>query len=385
MPLQKWTIVDPDQKAVEDFAVSGDAFGVGSDVRIERRTLHGGLSDGVTTLTIHNGAFAFTLLPTRGMGVWKAWLGGEELGWKSPVRGPVHPKFVPLAEPSGLGWLVGFDELLVRCGLESNGAPEFDATSGRLQHPLHGRIANKPAHACEVAFDPESREISVTGVVDETRFLLTNLRLTTTITTKLGEPGLRIRDEIQNLSASPATAQMLYHINFGQPLVDGGARVVAPVKQVVPRNPHSASGLKTWDTYEAPQPGFVEQVYFLELLGQNNATQVLLKNPASTRGVSLHFNTQQLPCFSLWKNTAAVADGYVTGIEPGTNFPNPRSFETKHDRVLKLGPGEKKALELRLEAHGDASSVATAEQAIAALQGTTKPTIHDQPLPDWCA
>ena len=45
---------------------------------------------------------------------------------KSPVRGPVHPSFVPLFDPSGLGWLEGFDELLCRCGLESNGAPDFD-------------------------------------------------------------------------------------------------------------------------------------------------------------------------------------------------------------------------------------------------------------------
>ena len=36
-----------------------------------------------------------------------------------------------MGEPSGLGWLDGFDELLVRCGLESNGAPEFDA-DGRV-------------------------------------------------------------------------------------------------------------------------------------------------------------------------------------------------------------------------------------------------------------
>ena len=36
---------------------------------------------------------------------------------------------------------------------------------------------------------------------------------------------------------------------------------------------------------------------------------------------------EELPCFTLWKNTAAEADGYVTGLEPGTNFPNLRSFE----------------------------------------------------------
>ena len=91
------------------------------------------------------------------MGIWKAWLGdakGNEwpLGWNSPIRGPVHPKFVPIAEPSGLGWLDGFDELLCRCGLFSNGAPDFDER-GVLLHPLHGRIANRPAHRLSVETD----------------------------------------------------------------------------------------------------------------------------------------------------------------------------------------------------------------------------------------
>ena len=31
--------------------------------------------------------------------------GDVQLGWKSPVKGPVHPAFVPLWEPSGIGWL----------------------------------------------------------------------------------------------------------------------------------------------------------------------------------------------------------------------------------------------------------------------------------------
>ena len=47
---------------------------------------------------------------------------------------PVHPAFVPIAEPSGVGWLSGFDELMCRCGLESNGAPDFDER-GQLAFP----------------------------------------------------------------------------------------------------------------------------------------------------------------------------------------------------------------------------------------------------------
>ncbi len=387
MPIKTWTVVDLMHEPVKDFTVSAGDYGREiAGFEIKRRKLHGGLCDGVETLYVNNGAFAFTLLPTRGLGIWKAWLGHHELGWKSPVHGPVHPQYVPLGEPSGLGWLDGFDEMLVRCGLESNGAPEFDAETGRLTHPLHGRIANKPAKQCELSLDSDTGDIKITGVVEETRFHFTKLRLRTTITTKVGQKGLTIRDEIENFSASPATAQMLYHVNFGLPLLDGGSRVIAPVKQVVPRNAHAASGIQNWENYSAEQPGAEEQVYFLELAGDDkNATQVLLKNAHGTLGVSMKFNTQQLPCFSLWKNTTAGADGYVTGLEPGTNFPNPRSFETQHDRVIKLAPGGKAVLELALHAHDDAESIGQVEQAIAALQAKVKPVIHDAPLATWCA
>lgn len=387
MATHTWIIVDPDYTPAQDFQIDGADFGrAKEEFSIERRTLHGGLCDGVVTVKVSSGPFSFVVVPTRGMGIWKAWLGHHEFGWKSPVHGPVHPKFVPITDPTGLGWLDGFDELFVRCGLESNGAPEFDATTGRLTHPLHGRIANKPAKSCEVVWDDDARELTITGVVEEARFHITKLRLRTTMTLKLGEPSVTIRDELENYSALPATAQMLYHINFGIPLLDAGARVVAPAKQIVPRNAHAAEDLMSWDSYSAEQPGFEEQVYFFELLGdKTGATQVLLKNAHGTLGTSIHFNTQQLPCFSLWKDTAAGADGYVTGLEPGTNFPNPRSFETKHDRVMKLAPGEKKTLEVRLELHGDADSVSAAEKSIAALQGGTSPTVHPQPLADWCA
>lgn len=114
---------------------------------ITRKTLSTGISSGVEVVDVHNGRVNFTIIPTRGMGLWRAVADHRTLGWKSPIRGPVHPAYVPIAEPTGFGWLAGFDELMCRCGLVSNGAPEFN-DAGQLVYPIHGRIANLPA--CEV-------------------------------------------------------------------------------------------------------------------------------------------------------------------------------------------------------------------------------------------
>lgn len=370
------------QQEITPKTVGGRATGYS----VTRYRMQGGLSDGVEVIRVDNGLLKFDILPTRGMSIWKAWLGDSEIGWKSPIRGPVHPALVDLGEPSGLGWLDGFDELFVRCGLESNGAPEFDEKSGRLKYPLHGRIGNKPAHHVEVSVDGDSGEIKVTGVVEESRFHFLKLRMTATITTKVGEASLKVHDQIENFSAVPAETQMLYHINFGEPLLDAGSRLVAPVKTLVPRDARAAEGIANWDSYPAPVAGYEEQVYFFELLADaQGQTRTLLKNAHGTRGVSLVFNKKQLPWFTLWKDTAATADGYVTGLEPGTNFPNPRSYEGEQQRVAKIPAGGKIEYDVKMEFHGAAPQVEAAEKAIAALQGSEKPKIFSTPQDKWCA
>ncbi|MDA1053834.1 MAG: aldose 1-epimerase family protein [Planctomycetota bacterium] len=385
MAAKTWTVIHAGTgaeivKPNQHLSVAG-ADGLG----VTREVFHGGLSDGVEMLTVTNGDLQIRLLPTRGMSIWDMTFSGQRLGWKSPVRGPVHPAFVDVGEPSGLGWLDGFDELLVRCGLESNGAPEF-AENGTLLYPLHGRIGNKPAQLVNVTIDADSQEITVVGVVEEIRFHFLKLRMTTTIKTRAGEKGFRMHDEIENLSQSPAEMQMLYHVNFGDPLLDAGSKLVAPIKTLVPRNAHAAEGIGNWASYEAPQPGFEEQVYFFELLaGADGKTQAMLKNAHGTQGALLKFNKQQLPCFTVWKNTTSLADGYVTGIEPGTNFPNPRTYEGEQGRVVKLGPAGSFGFDFELAYLSDAAAVEAAESAITGLQGSTKPQIYEEPQEGWCA
>ena len=354
------------------------------DFHVEQRRLAGGVQEGIDQVILDNGVIRVAVLPTRGMGIWKAWLpDGPSIGWKSPNVGPVHPRFVPLLEPSGLGWLDGFDELLVRCGLESNGPPVFDE-QGRLKHPLHGRIANRPAHHVQVTLD--DHELSLTGVVEENRFLFQHLRMTSTITLRRGERSITIRDAIENVGGSTAELQMLYHTNFGAPWLGEGARLVAPAESIVPRDDHAAKDVDRWNVYDAPTPSFVEQVYFFNLHADDTGrTAVMLCNAASDAGISLSFKVGELPCFTQWKNTAALVDGYVTGLEPGTNYPNHRSHEKEQGRIVSLAPGATQLFELGMDIHIDSDGVAAAEKSIQAIADGRAPEIHDRPQPGICA
>lgn len=318
---------------------SRDLPGSQGNWKVTQRVLRGGLSDGVAVVEVDNGSMQLLVLPTRGMGIWRVnSRSAGTLGWQSPIRGPVHPQFVPITDSSGLGWLEGFDELVVRCGLESNGAPEFD-DSGRLLYPLHGRIANRPAHFVEVTVDNSARTITLQGFVEETRFHFQKLRLEASLTTSFDSMSFAVSDTVENIGGTPAEMQMLYHINLGTPLLDSGAQLVAPIQSVEPRD--ESTPIESWELFGPPSAGTAEQCYFLKLLGDKTGrTKVLLRNAAATAGALIDYNTHTLPYFTLWKNMVAIEDGYVAGLEPATNFPNKRSHEVQKGRVVSLSPGE---------------------------------------------
>ena len=366
---------------VEDFALhSSDLGRTGPPWSVTKRVLRGGRRDGVDLIRVDNGALSFAVVPTRGMGIWKGSYRGAHLGWDSPVGdGPVHPGFVNLAAAGGLGWLDGFDELLARCGLEHNGAPyvEHGAT-----HPLHGRIANLPAHyvAVRVAEDPP-HAITVEGHVAEARLFGPHLQMVARVTTTPGSNRLVVRDEFSNLGDVAAELQALYHWNFGPPHLEDGSRLVAPARVVAPRDPRAVEGIDGYDTYGPPTPGFAEQAYFFEIhgAGPDGATLALLRNRAGDRAVALRYSATQLPCFTLWKNTGGRKDGYVTGLEPGTNYPNPKPFERARGRVIRLDPGESYVAEMTLEVLDSAPAVAAAEAEVAALQQRGAATVRRTP------
>lgn len=314
---------------------------------VRKVTLHGGKQEGVELIVVENGRLRFEVIPTRGMGIRSVTRGGVRFGWSSPIKDVVHPAFVNLNARGGLGWLDGFSEWLCRCGLENNGGPGEDrfinnqGAEATMQVTLHGKIANLPAQEVEVVVDrtPPYR-IHVRGRVAERMFHGPKLELWTDISTEPGSEFLRVEDVITNRGGQPQEFQILYHTNYGEPLLGSGAVFSAPASRVFPLNDRAAEGIRSYATYRGPTPGYVEQVYCLHPLGGNNGrTMAVLRNRAGDMAGSMSYAVKELPYLTLWKNTVARADGYVTGIEPGTNFPNTRRVERERGRVPKLAPG----------------------------------------------
>ncbi len=384
VPMPSFTLTDATHDLWEErFSLSAKDVEKNSTAAwsVTKRTLRGGRRAGVDLIEVDNGALTFSIIPTRGMGLWQGRYRGLFLGWNSPVTdGPVHPSFVNLTNWGGLGWLEGFDELLARCGLENNGAPY---TEGGATFGLHGKIANIPAHYVAVHVeDAPNGMIAIEGHVDEAKLFSTQVRMVTTISTRPGSNALTVRDEFRNVGDLPQEMQILYHWNFGKPFLEEGARFAAPARTVVPRNARAVEGLDGFELYQAPEPKFAEQVYLLELLGarETDRTLAMLRDRAGEKAVVLRFDRSQLPAFTLWKNTGGLKSGYVTGLEPGTNYPNPKPVERERGRMVTLPPGGSFVAETTLEVLADRSEVARVEAEIATLQQQAPRVTHPAPI-----
>ena len=109
----------------------------------------------------------------------------------------------------------------------------------------------------------------------------------------------------------------------------------------------------------------------------------MLRSAEGDRGLAVKFNTGRLPRFILWKNTAAPSDGYVTGLEPATNFPNTRTFEEKEGRVVEIAPGETESFRVSLHPLTTAKAVDEVSESIRQLQDEQPAEVHNEPRPGW--
>lgn len=357
---------------------------------ISMKRLSGGCQNGVDVLSVKHPGIEFDILPTRGMGIWKGAVKNPynlrkcvNLGWESPHSVPVHPNFVPLYDPSGLGWLDGFNEWLVRCGLESNGSPEF-LPNGSLKHSLHGKIANIPAKYVDVTVDYDTKKITVTGIVEESRALVRRLQLRTEISTFVGKRIVTVKDTITNLSAEPSDFQLLYHVNNGTPFVQSGARFVVPFEKMAPRTAEAAENLSEWHLCGPETPSLNEVVFFFDPAADaNGVVKTLLINDKGNRGILQSFKKEQMPYFSLWKSRRDRKDGYVTGMEPSVNFPNTKSYEKRHGRVVPLAAGESYTLEQSIEILVCKRAIEAAEKEIRETHSRAGGVISQTVLPNW--
>jgi hypothetical protein len=244
-----------------------------------------------------------------------------------------------------------------------------------------------PAHRVEVTVDTSGTgSLELTGVVDESSMFGSHWRLTSTLRLDAAAHRCSVVDEITNLGGQSAELSLLYHINIGRPFLEPCATYAVPCRDIVPRDARAAEGIDGCYVYGAPVPGFAEQAYYhVPLSDDQGWSTAVLANSSNNAAFAVHFLTKQLPTFTVWKNTIAEADGYVTGLEPGVNFPNFRAFERKQGRLPVIKPGQSYRSELILEVADTSTAVRQLYDRVKQLQGPTEPVLHREPVAKYSA
>jgi galactose mutarotase-like enzyme len=298
------------------------------------------LSDGrsrdMRAIDINTGSgLQYTILPDRGMDISLASFKGKNLVFLS-CNGETHPAFY---EPQGLGWLHTFTGgLLQTCGLTYLGAPVKD---GDEELGLHGRVSTIPARQVADLSDWNGEEyiIKIRGLVEEGRIFGTKIRLEREISSARGNNSLVIKDTVTNTGSKTTPYTILYHMNFGYPMLSESAELIVDAEKTAAATPFAEKGIHEFRKFIKPQANIGEQVYFHTLRTDSKGeAKITLLNKAVGMSVTLKFNTAQLPCFTEWKMMGS--GDYVLGLEPG-NVPAKNRVMLRNENILpSLEPGE---------------------------------------------
>jgi Domain of unknown function (DUF4432) len=317
-----------------------------------------GKAKGVSTLRVRTArGLEFWVVPDRGMDLFEATFQGKSLCWHAP-GGMVHPAYY---SNRGNEWLKSFaGGLLSTCGLTTAGAPSEDNGESL---GLHGSISNTPAESVTWSEHWKGDEylLTVSGKVREASVFGSNLLLERTISTSLASASFSLRDVVENQGVHDSPLMVLYHFNFGFPLLTEHSRIYAPSQACEPATDFAAGTQDIWNRFESPQVEVEERVYFHRMRpGPDGKVTVVLVSDNGTPdfGVALSYDPQTLPEFVQWKMTGA--NHFVLGLEPANCRTLGRKAERQRGTLETLAPGERREFRLEFRVLNGADEVANA-------------------------
>lgn len=306
----------------------------------------GGKAQGVRSFEVYTASgLTFRVLADRALDISSCHYRGLPLAWTSPA-GDVHPSYY---EGAGSGWLRSFGGgLVVTCGLDQFGAP---ATDKGEDLGLHGRIGNLPAHEVshKTRWRGDDLELEIFGVVRQARLFGEHLVLERRIVTRLGSKLVCVEDLVTNEGFTPQPHMILYHCNLGFPLVSERSRLHLEAEATTARDADAEAGLSEWRSFQAPTPGYREQVFqHIPKADAEGRVTVLVENPDLGLGLRMGYAKDSLPQLFQWKMMGQGA--YVLGLEPANcSGIEGRAAARGRNDLPQLEPGESRGYTLTFE------------------------------------
>lgn len=288
---------------------------------IEMSILDNGAGRGLRIAWFNTGSgLRFQVILDRGMDIGAAFYNAYSLTWISH-QGPTFIE--PSLKHQNELWLNQFGGgLLTTCGLSHIGNTEIEQEQIR---PLNGTIHAQSAEIIEIQ-QPNLRtgemDMKIVGILKESNPFGVQLVLKRTIRATLGKSEIHIQDEIINEGNTSTHYMLLYHNNFGWPLVDSDTKLYWDGPAYSRGTINDDKLLQSdYKKVKSPIPSKdAEACIFIDALAnEQDQCSCGLINPNIGLQVEIQFNKQQLPWLTNWQHWET--NHYVVGLEPGTNPP----------------------------------------------------------------
>lgn len=262
---------------------------------VTRYTVTSGKSQGLNVIDCNNGVIRFLLNESNALDVMQLYHNGVNVSFLS--------KNAFTANKSG------FDSrfeggMLYTCGFDSVGSRDGFAT--------HGSFHITPAEVTKIECNDE--EIIIEADVRNSALFGKNLLVKRRVYTKVGSSSVKISDTLINEAYRAEDYCVLYHVNFGYPMLDEGVEIEADLSEIIPRTDWAKQNSDTATLIESPVDNKEETCYYLEL----NKPEISVVNKKLAKKCTVKYSGDTLPCFIEWKSMAS--GDYAFGLEPTTTL-----------------------------------------------------------------
>ena len=311
-----------------------------------------GPARGVRAFDLKNGrGIEMTVLADRGLDIPFLSFKGHNIGLlnKVGIRSPYL-----FQEDGASGFLKQFYAgMMTTCGLTYAGAAGVD---GGKALGLHGPYDNIPAAKVTAWQDHEGDDIvlRVAGEVREAEVFGPNMVLTRRLTLDTEKNELHIHDVVENQGFDTQPLMMIYHINFGYPMLDDGAKAYFSTTEVAPRTDFAAEGMHNYDVMEAPGVGRDEQCYYHTGHADGEAF-AMIHNEKLGIAAMVRYDKAVFPMLCVWK--CMRAGEYALGLEPTTSGVVNRAEARENGMLTWLEPGETREFNVTIELSDDAARI----------------------------
>ena len=311
-----------------------------------------GPARGVRAFDLKNGrGIEMTVLADRGMDIPFLSFKGHNIGLTSKVG--VRSPYL-FQENGALGFLRQFYAgMLTTCGLTYAGAAGED---GGRELGLHGPFDNIPAAKVSAwqDYEGDDKVLRVAGEIREADLFGPNMVMHRHLTLDTEKNELHIHDIVENQGYSTSPLMLIYHINFGYPMLDAGARTYFSTTEVTPRTDFAEEGMHNYDVMEEPGIERDEQCYYHTGHGEGEAF-AMIHNEKLGIAAMVRYDKAVFPLLCEWK--CMRAGDYALGLEPTTSGVVNRAEARENGMLTYLAPGETREFNVTIELTDDPARI----------------------------